>query len=434
MKSEYENTIELPHAPDAESALLACLVEYPARFGPIALECGMTADLFHIQAHRAFFGMIANRIRGQKALDPSSLKEDYRKHKPAGLTLGRINEIVNCEFSPDAWDGYMQAIRQTAAKRVLIEAAQITDESDGYDAVSAVKRATEIAQDILQGSSEVYDARTASKAFLDALIERHTAKDSGGEKTGIEAIDEHTGGMRPNELWVIGAKTSGGKSVLMLQMAAGMIQGGKRVAIFSLELGVEEVMARIISNTTGISMGEIMNPKTMTGISLKKIQRKIDELRDQRFAICDMSGLTMDQISAHCIRLKETGGIDLVVIDYLQMVSAPRVKGQNREQEVATISRQCKQLAKKLKCPVLTATQLNEAGKSRESRAIEHDADNVLLIEDLKAGDNDNQIIHFWKCRNGERGKLLSAQLQGEFQRFINIRNHTSGPYQEPGF
>jgi replicative DNA helicase len=221
--------------------------------------------------------------------------------------------------------------------------------------------------------------------------------------------------MRPGELWVVGAKTSGGKSVLMLQMAAGMIASGKRVAIFSLELGVEEVMARIISNLTKVSMGEIMNPRQLSKASLTRIQSRTIDLQEKRFAICDMSGLTMDQISAHCIRLMETGGIDLVLIDYLQMVSAPRVKGQNREQEVATISRQCKQLAKKLKCPVLTATQLNEAGQSRESRAIEHDSDNVLMIQD---GDNGGVIVQFWKCRNGERGKTFPAMLNGQYQRF----------------
>jgi replicative DNA helicase len=220
--------------------------------------------------------------------------------------------------------------------------------------------------------------------------------------------------MRPGELWVIGAKTSGGKSVLMLQLASEMIREGKRVAIFSLELGVDEVMARIVCGQTRVSMTEIMNPRQLSKGSLMKIQTTVKSLRDQNFAICDMSGLTMDQIAAHCIRLKETRGLDMVVIDYIQMVSAPRMKGQNREQEVAGISRQCKQLAKRLKCPVITATQLNEAGQSRESRAIEHDADNVLMIVD----NGDSVMIQFWKCRNGERGKSFSARLNGEFQRF----------------
>lgn len=414
MDNNSDPSTSIPFAPDAESALLACLIDYPARFGPLALETGLSSDFFHLPAHRGIFGIILNRLRASKPLDPSSLKEDIRKFKPEGVTLGGLAGVINCEFSPDGWEGYVSAIRQTAAKRVLIASARMGDETNGYDAVSAMRQATELAQDILQGSSDIHDAKMATKAFIDALEERHSAGTTAGEPTGIEAIDSHTGGMRPGELWVIGAKTSGGKSVLMLQMAAQMIANGKRVAIFSLELGVEEVMARIVCGQTRVPMSQIMNPRQLDKMGLQKIQRAVGSLSEQDFAICDMSGLTMDQITAHCVRLKETRGIDLVVIDYLQMVSAQRIKGQNREQEVAGISRQCKQLAKRLKCPVLTATQLNEAGQSRESRAIEHDADNVLMIVDS----GDSVAVQFWKCRNGERGKSFLAKLQGEFQRF----------------
>lgn len=414
MESNLGPSIELPYAPDAESAILACLIDYPARFGPVALESGLSGEYFHLAHHRGIFGIILNRLRASKPLDPSSLKEDIRKHKPDGVTLGKLSSVLNSEFSPDAWDGYISAVRQTAAKRVLINSAKMGDETNGYDAVSAMRKATDLAQDILQGSSEIYDAKRASKAFMDALEERHSAGVTAGATTGVCAIDDHTGGMRPGELWVVGAKTSGGKSVLMLQMASEMIAEGKRVAIFSLELGVEEVMARIVCGQTRISMSRIMNPRELNKGDLLKIQRAAKNLMDQNFAICDMSGLTMDQITAHCVRLKETRGLDLVLIDYLQMVSAQRIKGQNREQEVAGISRQCKQLAKRLKCPVLTATQLNENGQSRESRAIEHDADNVLMIVD----NGESVVIQFWKCRNGERGKQFGAKLNGEFQRF----------------
>lgn len=414
MDSNSDPSTELPHAPDAESAILACLIDYPARFGPIALESGLSAEFFHLAAHRGIFGIILHRLRASKPLDPSSLKEDIRKHKPEGVTISKLAVVLNSEFSPDAWDGYVSAVRQTAAKRILIESAKMGDDTNGYDAVSAMRKAADLAQDILQGSSEIYDAKRASRAFIEALEERHTAGATAGTPTGISTIDAHTGGMRAGELWVVGAKTSGGKSVLMLQMASEMIAKGKRVAIFSLELGVEEVMARIVCGMTRVSMADIMNPRQLMKGDLVKIQRAVKSLMEQNFAVCDMSGLTMDQITAHCVRLKETRGLDLVLIDYLQMVSAQRIKGQNREQEVAGISRQCKQLAKRLKCPVLTATQLNENGQSRESRAIEHDADNVLMIVD----DGASVVVQFWKCRNGERGKQFPARLNGEFQRF----------------
>jgi replicative DNA helicase len=127
-----------------------------------------------------------------------------------------------------------------------------------------------------------------------------------------------------------------------------------------------------------------------------------------------MADMTMDTISGHCIRIQETNGLDLVVIDYVQMVASPRVKGQSREQEVAGISRACKQLAKRLKCPVITATQLNEQGQSRESRAIEHDADNVFIIDhkDIES------TVQVWKCRNGVKGTIYKATMDGLHQSF----------------
>ena len=411
---------DLPHAPDAEYAILIALIDYPERFGYQALEAGITPDYFYLPESRGLYGIIENRLKSKKPLDPSSIKEDIRKRKPAGVTLGKFANILNCEFSPDGWDGYLEAIRQTAAKRLLIKSASIDDETDGYDAVAAIRKASDLAQDILQGSSEIYDAKRASQAFIRELEELHAAGEMAGDATGIDWIDNHTGGMRPGELWVVGAKTSGGKSVLMTQMAAQMILDGKRVAIFSLELGVEEVMARIICNLTRIPMDHIRNPRMLDKRSLLMIQQKIIDLQSQNFAVCDTSNLTMDQIAAHCIRLNDTKGLDLIVIDYLQMISVPRVKGQSREQEVAGISRQCKQLAKRLKIPVLTATQLNDAGQSRESRAIEHDADNVLLITDQENKETNgyDTFIQFWKCRNGERGASVKVELHGKQQRF----------------
>lgn len=413
-------SIDLPHAPDAEYAILVALIDYPERFGMQALEAGITPDYFYLPESRGLYGIIENRLKSRKPLDPSSIKEDIRKRKPAGVTLGKFANILNCEFSPDAWDGYIEAIRQTAAKRLLIKSASISDETDGYDAVSAIRKATELAQDILQGSTEIYDAKRASQAFISELQDLYNAGETAGAQTGIQWIDQHTGGMRPGELWVVGAKTSGGKSVLMVQMAAEMILNGGKVAIFSLELSVEEVMARIISNLTRVPMDKIRNPKTLDKQSLLKIQNQIEALKTQKFAICDTSNMTIDQIAAHCIRLKDTTGLDLVIIDYLQMIHCQRIKGQSREQEVAGISRQCKQLAKRLKVPVLTATQLNDAGQSRESRAIEHDADNVLLITDIEDERTKDTAtnIQFWKCRNGERGASTKVMLHGKEQRF----------------
>lgn len=414
MDSNIDLSTDLPHAPDAEAAFIIAIIENPTRFRHIVLEQGIDSDLFHIPAHAGLMGLITRRLRESKPIDPSSLKEDIRKRKPVGLTLKKLNDVLGQEYDEDGWEGYVKALRETRAKRLLLTAVCDCGDLSGYDAVMALKHATEAAQSVLQGSTDIFDAKRAVQEFLKTMQERFKDETASGTYTGIEQIDQHTGGMRQGELWVVGAKTSGGKSVLMLQMAAKAIKEGKRVVIFSLELGVDEVIARIVSHIGKISMSHIMTPKSLTVGDQQKITAQATMLKDSNLSVCDTSGLSMDQIAGHATRIQETMGLDLVIIDYLQMVSARYVKGQNREQEVAGISRACKQLAKKLKCPVITATQLNGDGQARESRAIEHDADNVLLIEDSDKGTS----VRFWKCRNGERGKSFEARLNGEFQRF----------------
>lgn len=415
MDTSHDLSIDLPSAPDAEAAFLVAAIEAPKRIGKIILEQGITPELFYFPENAELMALIHHRLRESKPIDPSSLREDIRKQKPKNLTLGKLVKVLNQEYDEDAWEGYISALRHTRAKRLILEAADQSRDGTGHEAISALKRATEAAQMTMHGSTDIYDAKRAVAEFLKAMEERFRDKSASGMSTGIDLFDAHTGGMRPGELWVIGAKTSGGKSVLMLQMAVDAILSGKQVLIFSLEMGVDEVIARTVSNTGGISMSHIMKPEDLKKRECEKIRTQSARIQESNLSVCDVAGLSMDQIAGHALRIKETIGLDLVIIDYLQMVAAYRIKGQNREQEVAGISRACKQLAKKLKCPVITATQLNEAGQSRESRAIEHDADNVLLIED---SGNDRVQIRFWKCRNGERGAAFYAELYGEFQRF----------------
>lgn len=409
--------INLPTAPDAEAALLACIIENPKRFAPKAWEAELTSDFFSVPANSGLYRILMDRIRAQRPLDPSSIKEDIRAKKLPGLSLSVLVEVLNCEKSHEAWPDYLGAIRDTHARRLIIAAAQESYEKPGATALDAIRKATEAASSAMAGQSAMMDAQKAVQTFLRSFQERNDNGAQPGIPTGIDVIDGHTGGMRKGELWVVGAKTSGGKSILMLQMAAEAIKSGKRVAIFTLELGVDEVIGRLISCMGRIPISQIMNPKQLEKGQCAKIKTQAQAIMDTNLFVCDMADLTIDAISGHCIRLAESGGLDLILIDYLQMVSSPRIKGQSREQEVAAISRACKQLAKRLRCPVLTATQLNDANQSRESRAIEHDSDNLILIEHDPETQNMANVL-FWKCRNGKRGEGYKAQMDGLHQKF----------------
>ena len=409
---------ESPASPETEAAALCCIIENPARFAPLAWESQLSAELFHDPANAALWTIASRLVRDGKPSDPASLRAVIRSEKPAGLTLSRFSAILLTEFSPDSWHGYVETLRDCYARRISFEAGRsvVSDNLDGQAAVAALRKAAETAAGAMAGTSAVLNSEKAVTAFLQSLSDRYENGESPGLPTGIQVIDQHTGGLRDGELWVVGAKTSGGKSIFMLQVAIEALRENKRVAIFSLEMGAGEVVGRMISCGWHLNIGEIMNPRGLTKGAIGKIQAAAEELRQSQLMVCDLADLSMESISGHCQRLADSAPLDLVVIDYIQLVTAPRIKGQNREQEVAGISRACKQLAKRLRCPVMTATQLNENGKSRESRAIEHDADVVWLID--PPCDRGISTFNAWKCRNGKRGEQFRAEMDGAKQRF----------------
>jgi len=142
-----------------------------------------------------------------------------------------------------------------------------------------------------------------------------------------------------------------------------------------------------------------------------RIKRAVGEIAASALWIDASAGQTSDSILTESERIRDgNGGLSLVVVDYLQLIRGGRARGESREEEIARAAGGLKQLAKHLGCPVLSATQLNEAGQTRESRAIAQDADSLLIIED--------EGIRVAKLRNGARGGLLPLILDGEGQRF----------------
>lgn len=406
----------IPHAPDAEKALLCCLLQNPDRFIPRANSDNVQPDFFFTATHSQLFKTILEQKAHGRPMDVTSITELVRDKKDPSLTVADLGEIFLTEHNEAAWETYLNIIRDRYARRLAIEAGQAvsTQGLTGEEAVTALRRAAETAIGALVGSTAIQDSKDAVGAFLVKLKESYENGSIPGLSTGFPLLDTKTGGLRKGEFWVIGAKTSVGKSVMMLQIAQNALRSGKRTAIFTLEMSADEVIGRMIACGNSINIGEITQPRQMSKGSIERIKRAAEEISNMPLMICDSADLTMDAIAGHCQRIQETGGLDLVVIDYLQLITATKQRGQSREQEVAAISRQCKQLAKRLKCPVLTATQLNEAGQSRESRAIEHDADCVFFI----VADGDGAELQIWKARNSKRGDIIPVRLRGEYQRF----------------
>jgi len=397
-----------PTAPDAENAVLSRLLEQPDKFWPRATTDGLEVGFFATPCAAALWQLMADRRSRSLALDFVSVREAITGGKPENLTLTDLSRILMASGDSDTWDDHVEILRDRYARRVAIEAA--ADADSGQSALARLRNATERAASILSAQRHVLDAKTVVARFLAEMQDRNKSGDLPGLSTGIDAFDNASGGMRKGEMWVIGGKPSGGKSALMLQMAQKSIYTGRRVVVFSLEMTAQENCGRLVASMGGVSFASIMRPSQMTGWEMSKMKQILATLNESGLHVCDRGGMTIDEITAHALRLADSGDVDLVIVDYLQLVDVEYRKGQSRQEEVAKISRSCKQLAKRLKCPVVVVSRLDDEGKTRESRAIVQDADVVLMIGDGR--------IHVDKMRNGERDIAFPAFFDGLYQTF----------------
>ena len=197
---------------------------------------------------------------------------------------------------------------------------------------------------------------------------------------------------------------------------------GKKVAFFSCEMMVDEIVARLVANVGNTDLSRVLQPAKWTDYhaSGKRIGDKVVEavksISAQQAWMDDTPRMTMRHIEQESQRIADQNdGLDLIVVDYMQIVSPESVRKESREQEVARVSGSLKQLAKKMGCPVLSASQLNDDGRVRESRAISFDANVMMGIEE--------EGIRIVKMRNGKRDNdneppSLRLTLNGAIQRF----------------
>jgi len=407
-------TIEIPHAPEIEAGVLSVVLGDPERWLPRAIADGVGEGHFWLPAHRRLWEVLVERRRVGRSLDVQTLAADLMATGEDLVTPGLLARIWTAATNANHWVPWLEVLRDRLARRIAVQAGLdlAGSEQDGRGAASALRNAAEKAEEALQARDEVVGAREAVLRFLDSLGARAEEDGLPGLGSGVFSLDSVTGGLRPGELWVVAGNTSTGKSVLVLQVAGAALAAGKRVLVCSLEMSCDEVVARLVAAAGRIRLDAILNPRTAGSGEVTRIERCAGELAQSGLLVCDRGGQTVDEICSHAERTRDLGGLDLLVVDYLQLVGVTRNSHRTREQEVAEISRRLKTLSKKLRCPVLTASQLNDQGQVRESRAIAQDADVLLSIVD------DGILVA--KARNARRGDVLPLRLDGSIQRFVD--------------
>ncbi len=269
-----------------------------------------------------------------------------------------------------------------------------------------------------------------------------------GISSGFTDLDKMTAGFQPGELTIIAARPSMGKTAFSLNIAThASVREGKKVAYFSLEMGQESLMLRMLASESKIDMG-LMRRGKIPDSSWPKLINTVSTLSKSNLYIDETSGISPFEIRAKCRRLKATHGLDMIMVDYLQLMSMKQSKVESREREVSEISKTLKAIAKELKVPVVALAQLNRGveGRSdrrpmlsdlRESGSIEQDADVIMMIyrDDYYERENSEQKgiaeIIVGKQRNGPTGVAKLAWL-AQYGQFANLAPESLSQFTPP--
>jgi replicative DNA helicase len=404
----------------SEAYIASGILNEPEEVIPELRAEGINADYFHNYLPKLVWRCAT------KMLDDGRLHEISQLEWTDEIKGIDNGEVISFDMSKvrSEWCGFefmrnhLKTLKSMYATRFaqkqLSKALKALEGGETPEMISDASRGTsEGIMSILENQAGWKEAKQSAEEFADLLRAIHMDKSTAGTPSGVYQIDNLTGGLGSNELWVIGAPTSGGKTVLMLQMMSNFIKLGKRVLLFSLETEANMIHARLAANVMNLDMGRILG-KTHAPLvksDLIKLRSYIEDTKEGgNLIICDEDSMTLESVMSKSQQVNDIEGVDLIVIDYIQLVSLTNTTDKARHEQVAEVTRTMKQMAKRFKCPVLTATQLNDDGKVRESRAISHDADVLLSINE--------EGIYVAKNRNGERDTTLNLTLNGSKQRF----------------
>ncbi len=451
-------TGELPHSLEAEQALLGCLL-LDTKI-QVETASSIEEEDFYAETHKYIFSAMLGIIRANQPVDLVTLTDALEKEgtlESAG-GIAYITELTNVMPSSANYQRYLAIVKRDSMLRRLIRgAADIIDESrKSTDEKTSLAYAEKVVYDI----SNTADTNDMVKIgnILPEVMTKFDELSKGvasirGISTGYKALDNLLNGLHGSDLMILAARPSAGKTSLAMNIVENVAMQGYSCAVFSLEMGKEQLTQRMICSLAGVSMENAMKG-VMNRSEWLRMEKARGKLSEAKIYINDSSMIRPSEILSHCRRIKRKIGLDFVMIDYVQLMTPDKVRSSDsRQNEVTEISRNLKILAKELNVPVLALSQLSRAVESekrrpqlsdlRESGAIEQDADIVMFIhhpdkyatakdfEEGKVQKNVSEII-VAKHRNG-RTDTVKLYFKGECTKFLNLNVETGEPVGEEG-
>jgi replicative DNA helicase len=448
-----------PHDLDAEKAVLSALLIDNAAIHSVFNE--VSPDDFYHPSHAAIYKAMLALQDENEPVDLRTLSDHLNTAKKLDRVGGLVylSELADYEATAANVVHHARIVRDKAVKRSLIRvSSEITE---------AAFEQSERAEQLLDfAESRIFElGQTESRSIFtpldgglhDAMDHVEALMRSSGELTGVPTgfkdLDADTGGLQPGELVIIAARPSMGKTALALNLARNAaVDHHKKVAIFSLEMTKRSLVLRLLASEARVDLTSFRKGYG-NAEDYKKIQRAANRLSDATIWMDDSGTITILEIKARCRRLKSEHGLDLVMLDYLQLAHG-NTPTQRKDLEIGEISHGLKALAKQLDIPVVALSQLNRGpeqrdpdkrrpnmGDLRESGAIEQDADLIAFIyrDEVYNPKEENRGLAeliVAKQRNGPTG-TIKLQFDGKYAKFSDLtdqRRSELGLSERPGF
>jgi replicative DNA helicase len=441
---DQANRKQLPHNLDAERAVLGCMLSTQAALARSTDT--LTADDFYSAAHREIFSAIVSLTERSPNVDLLMVCEELER-------TGMLEAVGSVEYVSDLprtvpstanLDTYIAIVETKSMLRALVQAGNLISNK----ALGAAEDAQEIVEEAEKRIFEIAMRRQSDRLvhIRDLVLETYTkmgesARFKGGLSgvpTGFYLLDRMTFGLQPSDLVIVAGRPSMGKTSFAMNVAQFAATNQRSVAVFSIEMSREQLVKRLLCAQAGVDMDKVRTG-SIDEEEYLRLADAMNKLAAADLFIDDTSGISVAEIRSKCRRLKLEHGLDLVLIDYLQLMSGSQ-RVENRQQEVAGITRAIKGVARELDVPVILISQLSRAPESRadkrpmlsdlrESGAIEQDADLVVLLYRKAFYEEDADNIAeaiVAKHRNGKTGTIRLA-WQGEHTRFVNLDESHAG-------
>ena len=431
-----------PYDEQAEASVLgAMLLDKSAITTAVEI---IHAEDFYYDSHKAIFEGILRLYNKNEPADMITLSDFLKKsgqlEAVGGYTyLGRLTSGAGAVSNTEA---YANIIKEKSTLRALIRAgSDIVEDSyrDDDDVGAIIEKAEKSIFDITQDNQRngLMDMGEVMITTFDVMQKRSENKGGlTGLTTGFIDLDRKTSGMQKADLVLLAARPSMGKTALMVNIATNSaLKAGATVAMFSLEMSRNQLSQRILSSLSHVDLMKIISGD-LTTEEWSKVIETMTYMNEMGIYIDDTAGITPLEVKAKCRRLKAEKGLDLVVIDYLQLMEVGG-RAESRQQEISAISRQLKGIAKELDVPVIALSQLSRAPEMRadhrpilsdlrESGAIEQDADIVMFLyrDEYYNPDTEKQGLGeliLAKHRNGPTG-TVELLFKGEYTKFVNLQ------------